>query len=181
MSVPDWLYTIDVVFAVFVFLFAAGGLRRGLSGELAHVVTLAGLLLALAFVYPDLTELASDLWSGLPPMAVQAAVVLVILLSGLLLFFVIRAILQAIFKARIGEASDKVWGSLIGMLRGVLIGLLVMVLLSLNGSAHQVLSQKSKIGMWVCSTLAPKLQPHIMNRPVVEEVELPAEVPWPVP
>jgi uncharacterized membrane protein required for colicin V production len=171
MWFPEKLYTIDILFAAFVLLFAIGGAKRGLSGELAHVVTLVALLAGVCFFYPQLTELASAYWHALPETAVRILVPAVMLLAAVLLFVVVRALFKQLFKSKLGEASDKLAGGLVGALRGSLFGLAVLIGISLipNEAVYQTLSEKSLIGAWVCNTLTPWSQSHITELPVLKD------------
>lgn len=171
MCFPEQLYTIDILFAVFVLLFAVSGIKNGLSGELAHVVTLAALLAGVCFYYPQLTQMASGYWSALPESAVRIAVPVVLLLIAILFFVLVRALFKQLFKSKLGETADQIAGALVGALRGILFGLAVFVGISLipNDSLYQTLSEKSLIGAWVCSTLTPWAQSHAGDLPVLKD------------
>ena len=170
MWFPEQLYTIDILFTVFVLLFVFSGIKHGLSGEIAHVVTLIALLTGVCFFYPQLTQLASDYWRVLPESAVQIAVPVVMLLAAVLLFIVVRMLFRQLLKNKLGESADKIAGGLAGALRGALLGAAVFVGLSLipNDSLYQTLSEKSSIGAWVCNTLTPWAQPRVMRLPVLK-------------
>jgi len=171
MWFPEQLYTIDILFTVFVLLFVFSGIKHGLSSELAHVATLIALLAGFCFFYPQLTQLASDHWQALSPSAVQIAVPALMLLAALLLFVLLRALFKQMLKDKLGGMVDKIAGGLAGALRGALVGLAVLVGLSLipNDSLYQTLSEKSSIGAWVCNTLAPWAQPRVMELPVLKD------------
>lgn len=173
MWFPEWIYTIDILFAVFVVFFVVSGAKHGLSGELAHLVTLVALLAGFCFFYSQLTQFAADYWKMLPPVAVRIIVPIVILLLAVLVFVLARAVFKQILKDKLGEAADKVAGGLVGVVRGVLMGLAAFAALSMipNDSLYQALSEKSSIGGWVCNTLTPWIQPRIMDLPVVKGVE----------
>ncbi len=162
------LYTIDILFAVFVFLFAAGGLRRGLSGELASVLTLLVLLSWVCFFYPSLTQVAAQLWSALSPVLIQAVVMLVLLLVAVIFSFLLNILFKQLFKSRVSEVTNKISGSLLGLLRGALIGISLLAALSLLPSErlYEALSEKSALGGWVCNTLTPWAHPRLMELPV---------------
>lgn len=49
MWFPEVVYTIDILFIAFVLFFSIRGVWNGLSGELAHAVTLAVLLIGVCF------------------------------------------------------------------------------------------------------------------------------------
>lgn len=167
MLFPETLYTIDILFAVFVLIFTISGTKIGLAGELAHVVTLIALLAGVCFFYPQLTQLASDYWRALPPSAVKILVPLVMLLVAVLLFVVARALFKQVMKDKLGETADKVAGGFVGTLRGILFGLVVFTGISLipNDSLYQTLSEKSSIGGWVCNNLTPWSQSHLKELP----------------
>lgn len=173
MWFPESLYTIDILFAVFVVFFAVSGTRHGLAGELAHVITLATLLAGFCFFYPQLTRVASDYWSVLSPAMVKIVAPILLLLVAVLIFFVARMLFKQLLKDKLGESADKISGGLVGTLRGVMMGLVVFVGLSLvpNDSLYQSISRKSSIGGWACSTLTPWLQPRITELPVLKDVE----------
>ncbi len=171
MWFPESIYTVDILFAVFVAFFAFSGTRHGLSGELAHVVALVILLAGFCFFYPQLMQLANDHWTALSPAALRFVVPAVLLLASVLLFFVMRMLFKKMLNSKLGEVPDKIVGGLAGTLRGILLGLAVFSGLSLipNDSLYQALSGKSSIGSWVCSTLTPWLQPRITELPVLKD------------
>ncbi len=173
MNFPEMLYTIDILFAVFVFLFAAGGLRRGLSGELASVLTLLVLLSWICFFYPSLTQVSAQLWSTLSPVLIQAVVMLVLLLVAVILSFLLNILFKQLFKSRVSEGMNKMSGSLLGLLRGALIGISLLAALSLLPSErlYEALSEKSALGGWVCNTLTPWAHPRLMELPVFDRGE----------
>ncbi len=166
----DWIYTIDILFGLFVFLFVVGGLHRGLSGELAHVLTLAALLFGVWFGFPHLTQLAADYWTGATPWMAKTAAGIVLGLAALLFFVLVQAVLRKLLRSGMEDLSDRLTGALFGLLRGILTGLAVLVVLSLipNESLYNRISKKSSIGGWVCSTLTPWVRPHIEKLPVFE-------------
>ncbi len=173
MWFPEWIYTIDILFVVFVVVFTISGTRHGLSGELAHVVTLIALLTGFCFFYPQLMQLAEDYWRVLPPAALRIAVPTVLLLAAILIFILVRALFKQMLKNSLGETADKVTGGLTGTLRGAVMGLAVFAALSLipSDALYQALSEKSSIGGWVCKTLTPWVQPRIMKLPALKGVE----------
>jgi uncharacterized membrane protein required for colicin V production len=168
MNFPEWLYTIDILFLVFVIFSTVSGLRRGLSGELAHVLTLIGLLAGFCFFFPQLVQMAAHRWESLSPWIIQTAVAGVLLLAAFLIFCLIRMVFKLLLKSRMGEVTDKITGAGIGLLRGALTGLAILAALSLvpNARLYQTISEKSVVGGWVCSTLKPWLYPRIIELPV---------------
>ena len=173
MIFPDWLYTVDILFCAFVVFSAVGGLRRGLSGELAHIMTLAVMLGTVCFFYPSLARAAARFWPHLPSAAVQTALIVSLVLAAFLLFCTVRALFKQLFKARMDAGFDHLGGIVIGALRGAVTGVAVMAALSLLPveRLYQTLSEKSVVGGWVCHTLTPWLQPRLLDLPVFERGE----------
>ena len=173
MNIPEMLYTIDILFAVFVFFFAAGGLRRGLSGELASVLTLVVLLFGLCFTYPAFNQFAAQRWVDLSPVLIQVVVLLVLFLISFLLYFLIHVLLKRILKSALSEGVDKVAGFFAGLLHGALVGITLLAALSLlpNERLYEALSEKSVVGGWVCNTLTPWAHPRLMELPVFDQEE----------
>ena len=173
MNFPEMLYTIDILFAVFVFLFAAYGFRRGLSGELASVLTLLVLLCGLCFAYPAFNQFAAQTWVDLSPVLIQIVVSLVLFLISFLLYFLIRILLKRILKTALSDWVDKIAGCFAGLLRGALIGISLLAALSLLPSErlYEALSEKSAVGGWVCNTLTPWAHPRLMELPIFDRGE----------
>ena len=173
MNFPDVLYTIDILFAVFVLFFAVSGFRRGLSGELASVLALLILLCGLCFAYPAFNQFAAQIWVDLSPMLIHVVVLLILFLASLLLYFLIRKLLGRILKSTLSERVDKVAGCVAGLLRGTLIGITLLAALSLLPSErlYESLSEKSVLGGWVCNTLTPWAHPRLMELPIFDQEE----------
>ena len=173
MNFPDVLYTIDILFAVFVVFFSAIGFRRGLSGELASVLALLILLCGLCFAYPAFNQFAAQTWVDLSPMLIQVVVLVILFLVSLLLYFLIRMLLKRILKSTLSERVDKIAGCAAGLLRGMLLGITFLAALSLFPSErlYESLSEKSVIGGWVCNTLTPWAHPRLMELPVFDQEE----------
>jgi len=168
MNIPDSLYTIDVLFGVFVLLFGVAGLFRGLAGELARLMTFVFLVCGFAVFFPSLTQTAARRWDTLPPVAVQVLVGIILWLSSILVFFGLRFLLNRLFHERLSGLFDKLFGALTGLFSGALLGLCILSVVSLvpNESAYRVLSEKSAVGSWVCERLTPWLHPRVLELPV---------------
>lgn len=171
MWFPEMLYTVDILFVVFVLIFAVSGIRHGLSGELAHVVTLLALLAGFCFFYPQIMRFAGEAWPTLPETALQIAVPMALVVAAILLFVLVRILFKQLLKKTLDGTGDKIAGGVAGALRGALFGLAVLAGLSLipNDSLYRMLSESSSIGSWVCSNLTPWAQSHISDLPVLKE------------
>lgn len=173
MGFPEWLYTIDILFIVLVIFFAAGGLRRGLSGELAHMLTLLIMLCVVCFFYPAMLRGTIHRWPFVPVAVVQISLIVSLIMSALLFFFLLRAVLKRLFKAGLDVPLDHLTGLFAGALRGAVTGVALMAALSLlaGEKVHLALSERSVVGNWVCTRLTPWLQPRLMELPVFDRGE----------
>jgi len=173
MNFPEVLYTIDILFVAFVLLFAMIGLLRGFSGELASLLTLFVLLGAVLFSYPVLTQIAAENWGTLSPGAIQAVVLLILVLGSAILFFLMHLLFRQMFKERMGMVFHRIAGGFVGLMRGGLIALCLMAGLSLlpDEALYAKLSEKSVIGGWVCNTLTPWVHPRMMELPAFDQGE----------
>ncbi len=151
MSLPETIYTLDVLFCAFVLLFGVAGMLRGLPGELARLLTLVGLLCGICFFYPALTRLAAQQWPDFSTPVIQTVTAAALLLGAILFYVLLRAILQRALKEQIGAFFDRFFGALIGMIFGLLVGLSVLCAVSLlpQERPYEILSEKSVIGSWV--------------------------------
>jgi uncharacterized membrane protein required for colicin V production len=170
MGFPEQLYTIDILFAVFVLLFALNGSRYGLASELAHAMTKMALLAGICFFYPQLLSLVSAQKWPLPESVTGFLVPAFMLLASVLLFFTLLVLFEKMFQDKLNGTVDKAGGALAGVLRGALTGLMIFSCLSLIPSKglYQVLSNRSLVGLWVCDTLTPWAKPRVMKMPVMK-------------
>ena len=173
MSFPDTFYTIDVLFVLFVLLFGVIGLLRGLADELARLLAFAFLLCGFAVFFPALTQFAARNWVTLSPVAVQVVVGLVLWMSAMLLFFMLRFSLKKLLCEQVGYLVNKISGALIGFLSGALLSLSILSMVSLvpDEAVYQMLSEKSVVGGWVCERMTPWLHPRLMELPVFDREE----------
>ncbi|MBC8205919.1 MAG: CvpA family protein [Kiritimatiellales bacterium] len=173
MSVPDTFYAVDVLFGLFVLLFGVVGLLRGLADELARLLAFAFLLCGFAVFFPALTQFAARNWVTLSLAAVQVVVGLVLWMSAMLLFFMLRFSLKKLLCEQVDSLLNKLSGALVGLLSGALLGLSVLSVVSLvpDESVYQKLSEKSVVGGWVCERMTPWLHPRLMELPVFDREE----------
>lgn len=180
MNFPETFYTVDVLFGIFVVLFAVSGLLRGGADEVARLLTLIILLTVFGRCYPYLAQATVR---GLDMISHKAAYVLagvVLLAIGILLFIGLKMLLVLWFDHVVGCLFwDRTIGAVAGLLIGTLLGLSVLCSMSLFGSTrlYSVLSERSLIGRWVCGSLTPKVYPSLLKLPAFSngELEVPAE------
>lgn len=173
MDIPDTIYTLDVLFGAFVVLFGVAGLFRGFAGGLSRLLTLILLLAGVCFFYPTLTELVAEQWPVLEPPAVKAAALTVLCLGAFLFYALLKAILERALKEQIGAFLNRAFGALMGLVFGVIIGLSIFCGISLlpQDRPYRILSEKSTVGNWVCTTLTPWVYPRLMDTPFFKGME----------
>ena len=154
---------IDIVAIVLIVLWGARGYRRGLSGELASVVSVITALVLGLFLYQPVgdwtaanTRLTGDLAQAL---AFGITVVLVIL-TAILFRTLARKVVSIVFA----ESIDKSLGLLAGFVRGCVI--VTILFLIMNLWPHEYLNRKfgeeSVIGKLVLKAV-PSVRKTIKN------------------
>lgn len=146
---------VDIVACVLIALGTLQGLLRGLSGELAELLSLvAAFVFGLWFHQPlaawmqDNTRL-----SDRPAQTLAFAMtVLTALIVMLCLRFVVRRVMKVVIEARF----DRVGGAVSGFARTSVIVLILFVLFNIWPHAYlnRVFGDESLIGAWVRSRLS---------------------------
>jgi len=180
MQFPVSIYIIDIFFVLMALLASVQGARRGFSGELARIITLVVFLVGGLFFYPLLVKSILLLYgehvdAAEPSLTmrimVHAPLLLMLLAGGFFFFVLLRTMLKRIMTAQFGEANDKTFGFLTGLVRGVLLGLAVLTALSMVSSdyLHTQLNEHSYTGRLVCHHITSYVQPRLMELPLFEE------------
>jgi len=173
MNIPAWLHMIDLLFVVFVLLFAVNGLRRGFSGELASLLALLVLWGGFHFLFPFWSSFFFRHGSDQAFKIIQICVGLVFLLITIFLFAWIRRGVRRLLEKVARGFMNRVMDVAFGALRGLLIGVGIMVMLSLWSSEkiETALTERSVIGNWVCNTFTPWLTPRLTKFSISERSE----------
>lgn len=128
------------------------GLKRGLSGELARLVSTTIVLAAGLRFYQaagrllaDNTKLSED-----PELALAVAFLLIVVCFALL-FLILRLILRLLMSVKFNEKIDRSGGGIAGLLRGVLLALLCLYAAGLWPHAYlrKVVREQSIVGRTV--------------------------------
>ena len=156
---PQGFHLVDAIILVTVLIGALQGLRYGLSGELAHVISVAAMLLvgwrAVAPLSALITEYTRLDDTFARPVAFVGASVVVLLAMAL-----VRTILKGVMELHIKPGFDR-WGGLIaGAVKFGAIAAAVLYLMMLSPSEYlvQLASHESAVGR--------KLRQHL---PVVQD------------
>lgn len=172
---PETIYAIDIIFAVFVLLITFNGMRRGFSGELANVLTLGLLVGGIYFYYGDLLELASHHYPELNSLALQAIVYGALIAATVLVYTVLSFVLGKVMAQVVGPVIDKLLGCCFGFVSGVVMGMLILAGITLipNQPINDYIYENSYSGRWVSDQFIPWIEPHLQELPVFEPKEEP--------
>ncbi len=150
---------VDAGVALFLIGGLAGGLRRGLSGELSRVLIAAG---CVALVYHYARPLAH--WLG-PRYDLSPDIALLIASAGLLLggyivLTAIRLVLAAVFSFAFKGRPEKIGGAVCGLARAALVASLLLTMLALlpHDALHRHVAVESRIGRWVNERMHPVIE-----------------------
>lgn len=162
---------VDAAVAAFLLGGLVGGIRRGLSGELARVLIAAG---TIAAIYYYARPVANHLltryeWSENVALLIASAGVLLAAYVGLTL---IRLALAAVFNFAFKGRVEKIGGGLLGLVRSALVAILLLTLFALlpNNTLHRHVAVESRCGRWVNERMHPLLD-HVSER--MPELRLP--------
>ena len=170
----EMFYPLDIVCAVFVLLVMMSGLCRGLSGELALLLTLLFLLGAFYFFYPPLSQgVVRHFGEKFSVRVLRVGVALFLGLSVFILSFPLHLLLRKMMKISMGVLPDKIWGAAMGLVFGLVIGISFFLALSLAPSEkiRTFIVEKSAIGGWVSHSLTPWVYPRLMGLPLLDSEE----------
>ena len=130
---------IDIAALIFIVLGVLLGFRRGLSGELARLISTVIVFLTCMHFYHPLTAwlLENSTLSG---RSAQAAAFIIMIIVLLIAATLIRYILKKIIKVAVDKKADKVGGMIAGFIRSMII--VVIVFIIMNMIPHEYLNRK---------------------------------------
>lgn len=136
-----------------------GGMRRGLSGELARVLIAAG---CIAVVYRFSRPVADWLGTryGTEPHLSHLASLVLLLLASYLGLTLVRIVLAALFSFSFKGRTERIGGGICGLLRSGFVVVLLLLLLSLlpHESIQRWVTEESRVGRWVTARAYPWYQ-----------------------
>lgn len=150
------LTVVDWIFVAFVFGGLAGGVRRGLSGELARVLIAAGCIAAVIFLTRPLADALMARFEWAPRLCFLSAL-LILLVGAYAILTIIRLALSAMFSFSFKGRTERIGGALCGLVRSGAVAILILLLLSLmpNDTMQAMITQESRIGRLVTARLHP--------------------------
>lgn len=161
---------VDAAVLAFLLGGVAGGVRRGLSGELARVLIAAG---AIAIIYYFARPVAQwmlsryDLSQNVALLLASAALLLISYIGLTLVRLALAAVFNFGFKGR----AEKLGGALFGLLRSALVAVLLLTLFALlpNDTLHRHVAIESRFGRWVHTVMHPlvdRVSEHLPDFPI---------------
>lgn len=168
-SVAHTFSTISVIDAAVVILLLFSlvrGVFKGLSGELAGLISAAAALAAGWYAFRPLgawVEGHTRLSGG--PAYVFAFALAVI--AGYVAMRIIRLVLRSILEFSFKGTIERVGGALAGLFHGAIVAAVVLVFLSLwqNETVHRLITQESVAGRFVTQSLRPWYDAMVQQHP----------------
>ena len=144
--------------AVLAFLVGGviGGIRRGLSGELARVLIAAGCVIAIYAYARPLAEWLGNRHGFDAHIAILSSTI-IILLGSYVALTVARLALAALFNFSFKGRPEKIGGAVCGLLRSGFVAMLLLMLFSLlpNDTLHRLITEESRTGRLVTGRVQP--------------------------
>jgi len=155
---------VDVIALAVVALGSVRGFFRGLSGELARVISLVAAFVLGARFYRPLAGLVTVHTRISEENAPVAAFIFTILAAAVCLF-VLRFLLKRIIKVVIEERADRIGGVIAGLLRSSTLVLIVFLALNLwpDEELNRTFGQDSLIGSLVLKA-APRAREYVQEK-----------------
>jgi uncharacterized membrane protein required for colicin V production len=168
---------VDGVVGVLVLVGILGGIRRGLSGELARVIA-AGAALYIAWKF---AEPLADWVMQKQPMTYTrgyAVAFVAIMAAALGLTWLIRAALRHVMEFAFKGKLERLGGGFCGLLRSAIVVCFLVLLVSLapQGELRAAVCDDSVIGATICRHLRP-VYDELRERTPDLPLPAPAEVP----
>lgn len=148
---------VDAIVVVFLIGGLVGGLRRGLSGELARMLIAAGCVAALVFYT---RPVADGLVARFPTWTTYVAylvAVAICLVGAYATLTAVRLALARMLNFSFKAPLEKAGGAAVGLARSAAVAALLLLLLSLlpNDTLRSMISVESRLGSLVTVHLHP--------------------------
>lgn len=169
---------VDAIVAVFLLAGLVGGVRRGLSGELARAVIAVGCIVAAMLYTQPLADWGARRF-GLDADRAYLGALVALLLGSFSALTTIRLLLGNLMDFHFKGRLERVGGGLCGLLRASVVMAIVLQLLSLipNPNLHRLLSQESWAGRRAIPLLRPMYESLSTRVPALRAAERPVEPP----
>jgi uncharacterized membrane protein required for colicin V production len=157
---------LDIVAAVYLLIGLLRGLKRGLSGELARLASMAFILFAGWRMYVPLGEKIAEMTRLTEEQSLLAGFGLIILAAGIsmiLLRLLLKNILEFTFKGKL----EKIGGMVAGFLRSFVLIALIVIPLGLSPIPYlqRTVAEESLLGSTIIKYLVPVYQQVVEENP----------------
>jgi len=155
---------VDVIALAAIALGAVRGYFRGLSGELARVISLVAAFVLGLRCYEPLAQWVLAHTRIAEENAPVAAFIITVL-AAIVCLFLLRYVLKRIMKVVIEDRADKIGGVIAGLLRSVIMVLIVFLALNLwpNERLNSMFGEESLIGRLV-RKVAPSAREYVEDQ-----------------
>jgi len=166
---------IDAIVGVFLAAGLIGGVRRGLSGELARAVIAVACIVVASLYGRPLADWALNRF-GLSPRTSYLAALLALLLGVYLASSLLRMLLGRLMDFQFKGKLERLGGGLCGLLRSGVVVSILLLLLSLmpNPKLRDLITQESSSGRLICPHMRPMYE-SLSER--VPELRIPEPLP----
>jgi membrane protein required for colicin V production len=177
VSVPQFS-VVDIVVLIVLAYGIFRGARRGLSGELAGLLSVAVALVAGYYFYRPFSEYLVGATRLAPP-AANAVAFMAVVMGSYIVMLVARLVLSKLMQFSFKGALERVGGALAGLARSSVVVAIVLLVLGMMPftDLHRVVAEESRSGRWVCEALGPVYEDLAEKYPALK---LPAEPPNPL-
>ena len=145
---------IDIAAFILIALGTIHGCLRGLSGELAHVLSvIAAFVFGLWFHQPFAAWMLNN--TRLSERPAQALAFATTILSALMVMLCLRFVFRRIMKVVIEEHFDKIGGGIAGFIRSCLIVMIIFILFNIwpHEYLNRTFGEESLIGSFLRSQI----------------------------
>lgn len=162
---------IDIIALVVIAVGVLRGYRHGLSGELAHVISVVVVFMLGLHFYGPLGVWLNE-HSQVGEQAAHALAFVATLVAAGVAMILLRAVLKRIMRVVIADGADKLGGAVAGSLRAAVFVVIVFVLVNLwpHDYLNRAFGKQSMIGSCVLACM-PELR-ETWNEVVPEEANV---------
>lgn len=148
--------TIDIILTALLAVGLLRGILRGLSGELASLISLVVAGIVGWRLYPPLGMYLTES-TRMTPLQADTVSFLVLLVGALILLWALRIVLKHLMEFTFKGLLERLGGGLIGLLRYAVLlsALILLVHLFGQGTVHRLVAEESFIGRHVGARLVP--------------------------
>ncbi len=166
---------IDAIVGVFLAAGLIGGIRRGLSGELARAVIAVACIVVATLYGRPLADWAMNRFD-LSPRTSYLTALLALLLGVYLASSLLRMLLGRLMDFHFKGKLERLGGGLCGLLRSGVVVSILLLLLSLmpNPTLSDLITQESWSGRLICPRMRPMYE-SLSER--VPELRIPEQLP----